>query len=106
MATTLAPTANVSMMNRRPVADVYRAFVDPEVTTKFWFTKSTGRLDERKHVRWDWERLATFFEQRNYTNVRGVVPLRILSTLTAATSTPLTSPRSYHGVRVIAWSPK
>jgi uncharacterized protein YndB with AHSA1/START domain len=42
-------------MIRRPVADVYRAFVDPGITTKFWFTKSTGRLDEGKHVRWDWE---------------------------------------------------
>jgi uncharacterized protein YndB with AHSA1/START domain len=55
METLLAPTATVSMMIRRPVAEVYEAFVDPEITTKFWFTKSTGRLDEREHVRWDWE---------------------------------------------------
>lgn len=29
--------------------------MDPEITTKFWFTRSTGRLDESPHVRWDWE---------------------------------------------------
>jgi uncharacterized protein YndB with AHSA1/START domain len=51
----LAPTAKVSMMIRRPASEVYRAFVDPEITTKFWFTKSTGRLDEHQRVRWDWE---------------------------------------------------
>jgi uncharacterized protein YndB with AHSA1/START domain len=53
MQTVLAPTAKVSMMIRRPVAEVYRAFFDPEITTKFWFTKSTGRLDEHQRVRWD-----------------------------------------------------
>jgi uncharacterized protein YndB with AHSA1/START domain len=55
MPTVLTPTARVSMMIRKPAAEVYRAFVDPAVTTKFWFTKSSGRLDENKQVRWDWE---------------------------------------------------
>ena len=55
MQTVLAPTAKVSMMIRKPVADVYQAFVDPAITTKFWFTSSTGRLDERQQVRWKWE---------------------------------------------------
>ncbi len=53
--TQIAPVAKTSMLIRRPVADVYEAFVDPSVTTRFWFTKSTGRLDEHDHVRWDWE---------------------------------------------------
>lgn len=43
------------MLIRRPVADVFEAFVDPAVTTKFWFTKSSGRLEAGKRVRWDWE---------------------------------------------------
>ena len=55
MQTVLAPTAKVSMMIRKPVTEVFRAFVDPDITTKFWFTSSTGRLDERQQVRWDWE---------------------------------------------------
>lgn len=43
------------MLIRRPVAEVFEAFVNPDVTTKFWFTKSSGRLEAGKHVRWDWE---------------------------------------------------
>jgi hypothetical protein len=32
------------MLVRKPVADVFEAFVKPDITTKFWFTKSSGRL--------------------------------------------------------------
>ena len=55
MQTKIAPTAKTSMLIRRPVHDVYEAFVDPSVTTRFWFTQSTGRLDQQDRVRWDWE---------------------------------------------------
>lgn len=48
-------TVNVGMLIRKPVAEVFEAFVNPEITTKFWFTKSNGRLEKGKHVRWDWE---------------------------------------------------
>ncbi|NSL85949.1 SRPBCC family protein [Chitinophaga solisilvae] len=44
-----------AMLIRKPVAQVYEAFIDPAVTTKFWFTKSTGRLDEHQEVEWTWE---------------------------------------------------
>lgn len=43
------------MLIRKPVADVFEAFVNPQITTKFWFTKSSGRLEQGKKVRWDWE---------------------------------------------------
>lgn len=43
------------MLIRRPVADVFHALVDPEVTTRFWFTRSSGKLEAGKRVRWDWE---------------------------------------------------
>ncbi|MBN6886132.1 SRPBCC family protein [Cytobacillus horneckiae] len=43
------------MLIRRPVEEVFEAFVNPEVTTKFWFTKSSGRLETEKLVTWDWE---------------------------------------------------
>ena len=55
MQTKITPIAKTSMLIRRPVHDVYEAFVDPSVTTRFWFTKSTGRLDRPDRVRWDWE---------------------------------------------------
>lgn len=43
------------MLIRRPVADVFDAFVKPEITTKFWFTKSSGPLVAGKQVQWEWE---------------------------------------------------
>lgn len=48
-------TVNVGMLIRRPVAEVFEAFIDPAITTKFWFTKSNGRLEKGKRIRWDWE---------------------------------------------------
>lgn len=36
---------NTGMLIRRPVMDVFEAFIDPDITTTFWFTKSSGRLE-------------------------------------------------------------
>jgi uncharacterized protein YndB with AHSA1/START domain len=47
--------ANAAMLIRKPVADVFEAFINPDITSKFWFTKSSGRLEVGKPVRWDWE---------------------------------------------------
>jgi uncharacterized protein YndB with AHSA1/START domain len=52
---TQAPVARVAMLIRKPAAEVFEAFIDPAITTKFWFTKSTGRLEPGKHVTWTWE---------------------------------------------------
>lgn len=49
------PVVTAEMLIRRPVALVFEAFIDPEITTKFWFTKSSGKLEEGRHIRWDWE---------------------------------------------------
>ena len=40
---------------RKPVADVFESIVEPETTSKFWFTKGSGRLEVGKQVQWDWE---------------------------------------------------
>ncbi len=50
-----APIATTGMLIRKPVAEVFEAFVDPTVTTRFWFTKSSGRLEAGKRVTWEWE---------------------------------------------------
>jgi len=50
-----APISQTGMLIRKPVAEVFEAFVNPDVTTKFWFTKSSGRLETGKQVQWDWE---------------------------------------------------
>lgn len=47
--------AKAEMLIRKPIAEVFEAFTNPEVTTKFWFTKSTGKLEEGKNVNWIWE---------------------------------------------------
>ncbi|TPI13321.1 polyketide cyclase [Mesorhizobium sp. B4-1-3] len=49
-----APIAEAAMLIRRPVAEVFEAIVDPAITTKFWFTHSSGRLDGGKPVKWEW----------------------------------------------------
>jgi uncharacterized protein YndB with AHSA1/START domain len=49
------PIVIAEMLIRKPVEEVYEAFVNPDITTKFWFTKSSGRLEEGKTIRWDWE---------------------------------------------------
>ena len=51
----MAPASKTGMLIRRPVAEVFNAFIDPDITTKFWFTKSTGRLEAGRHVHWEWE---------------------------------------------------
>lgn len=53
--TSFKPTANAAMLIRKPVAEVFEAIVNPEITTKFWFTKGSDRLDSGNTVRWDWE---------------------------------------------------
>jgi uncharacterized protein YndB with AHSA1/START domain len=52
---TQAPVAKAEMLIRKPPAMVFEAFVDPEITRRFWFTKSTGRLAPGRHVVWTWE---------------------------------------------------
>ncbi len=61
---TQAPVAKAEMLIRKPVAQVFEAFVDPAITTKFWFTKSSGRLEPGKQIRWDWEMYGASSEVR------------------------------------------
>jgi uncharacterized protein YndB with AHSA1/START domain len=49
------PVTSTGMLIRKPVAEVFEAFVNPNITTKFWFTKSSERLEAGKQVQWDWE---------------------------------------------------
>lgn len=51
--TTQAPVAKAQMLIRKPVAQVFEALVDPAVTSRFWFSKGSGRLEAGKQVRWD-----------------------------------------------------
>jgi uncharacterized protein YndB with AHSA1/START domain len=55
MTTRHDPLVTAQMLIRRPAAEVFEAFVNPAVTTRFWFTKSSGRLETGATVRWEWE---------------------------------------------------
>jgi uncharacterized protein YndB with AHSA1/START domain len=48
------PVVKAEMLIRRPAAEVFRAFTDPEITRRFWFTHSSGPLVAGARVRWDW----------------------------------------------------
>jgi uncharacterized protein YndB with AHSA1/START domain len=49
------PIAKAEMLIRKPVKEVFEAFIDPAITTRFWFTKSSGRLETGRRIQWDWE---------------------------------------------------
>jgi uncharacterized protein YndB with AHSA1/START domain len=49
------PVAQAQMTIRKPVHQVFEALVDPAITSHFWFTKGSGRLEAGKHVSWLWE---------------------------------------------------
>ncbi|MBW8522606.1 SRPBCC family protein [Chryseobacterium chendengshani] len=43
------------MLIRKSVEEVFEAFINPEITTNFWFTKSSGKLEEGNAITWEWE---------------------------------------------------
>ncbi len=45
----------VQMQIRKPVSDVFEAFINPERTKHFWFTKGSAKLEVNKKVTWEWE---------------------------------------------------
>ncbi|WP_437372642.1 SRPBCC family protein [Maribacter litoralis] len=49
------PIVECQMMIRKPISQVFQAFVDPTITTKFWFTKSSGKLEKGSTITWQWE---------------------------------------------------
>jgi uncharacterized protein YndB with AHSA1/START domain len=67
-----APTIRTEMLIRKPVAVVFEAFVDPKITTRFWFTKSSGRLEVGKEIRWTWE----MYGASTDVSVRAIEPNR------------------------------
>lgn len=51
----VAPRVRADMLIRRPVEEVFNAFVDPAVTSRFWFSRSSGRLVQGARVTWSWD---------------------------------------------------
>ena len=47
--------SEAAMLIRKPASEVFQAFIDPEVTKHFWFTKGSDKLEVGKTVTWEWE---------------------------------------------------
>ena len=47
--------AKAEMLIRKPVSEVFQAFINPEITRKFWFTKGSGILEQDTQTVWTWE---------------------------------------------------
>ncbi len=50
------PVIETQMLIRKPVQEVFNAFIDPKLSSKFWFSHSTGKLEQGKTVQWTWEK--------------------------------------------------
>lgn len=53
-ASTLVPAARTAMLIRRPLHEVFEAWADPAVTSRFWFTRGSDRLEAGRRVEWEW----------------------------------------------------
>lgn len=48
------PIVESQMLIRKPLNEVFEAMINPEITSKFWFTKSSGRVEPGKTLEWEW----------------------------------------------------
>ena len=71
----MPPIVECQMLIRKPVAEVFNAFIDPAITTRFWFTKSTGKLEEGKTITWTWE----MYGASAQVKVNKIIPGKLIS---------------------------
>lgn len=64
------------MLIRKPIQEVFEAFINPEITTNFWFTKSTGKLEEGKTITWEWE----MYDAKSEVKVLQIIPNQLIKT--------------------------
>lgn len=48
------PVAKIELLIRKPVAEVFDAFVNQDTITRIWFNRSSGPLEMGKSVTWYW----------------------------------------------------
>lgn len=68
--------AETQMLIRKPVSLVFQAFIDPAITTNFWFTKSSGHLEVGKTVTWEWE----MYGVSTNVLVKEIIPDQLIAT--------------------------
>ena len=47
--------SEAQMQIRKPISEVFQAFIDPEITKHFWFTNGSDKLEVGKPVTWTWK---------------------------------------------------
>lgn len=65
------------MLIRKPINEVFEAFINPEITTNFWFTKSSGKLEEGKTIIWEWE----MYGAKSEVKVSQIIPNQLIKTI-------------------------
>ena len=58
------------MLIRKPINEVFESFINPEITTNFWFTKSSGKLVEGETILWEWE----MYDAKSEVKVHQIIP--------------------------------
>jgi len=81
-----APIAKTEMLIRKPVAEVFEAFVNTAITSKLWFTKGSGRLEPGKQIQWEWE----MYDSSAQVNVKAIEPNKQILIEWSAYGTPTT----------------
>ncbi|MEG1591378.1 SRPBCC family protein [Chryseobacterium sp.] len=64
------------MLIRKPIQEVFEAFINPEITTNFWFTKSTGKLEEGETIIWEWE----MYNAKSEVKTLQIIPNQLIKT--------------------------
>lgn len=62
--------ADAAMLIRKPVSMVFEAFINPAITSKFWFTKGSANLEEGKSINWTWG----MFNHTVTVSVKTIIP--------------------------------
>jgi len=83
---TEVPVAETGMLIRKPVEEVFDAFINPDVTTRFWITKSSGPLEAGRQVQWEWE----MYEISIPVTVKAIEPLKRIVIEWPGTESPST----------------
>jgi uncharacterized protein YndB with AHSA1/START domain len=71
-----SPIVETQMLIRKPVSQVFQAFIDPNITTNFWFTRSSGLLEVGKTIIWEWE----MYGVSTKVFVKEIIPNKKIST--------------------------
>lgn len=75
MQNNYTPVVETQMLIRKPINEVFQAFIDPSITTNFWFTKSSGPLVKGASIKWEWEMYNVSAELK----VKEILPNKLIS---------------------------